>query len=198
MAAVHWRWLAFHRCEDSRTVWGYKAPAMLMADGRKWHDQIGLLLRGPCVHNFCGGLHAAACGCYCVLALVSRIHIKFLSLSLYEKNNFALSFRPWVRIPEDEKETPLSSDGDDNPDISDYMGHFELGLVYKWDEYEFSFQGRENFAKHHGGFEIGFTFPLWGKLRGYTQFTSGYGESLIDYNHSQQRFGLGIALTNVL
>lgn len=124
----------------------------------------------------------------------NRIYLNFL----YEKDNFALSFKPWIRISEKEKELPLSSDGDDNPDISDYMGHFELGMVYKWDEYEFSFLGRENFAEHHGGLELGFTFPLWGRLRGYAQFSSGYGESLIDYNHSQERFGLGIALTNVL
>jgi len=124
----------------------------------------------------------------------NRIYLNFL----YEKDNLALSFKPWIRLPEDEKESLLASDGDDNPDISDYMGHFELGLIYKWEDYEISFKGRENFAEHHGGLELGFTFPLWGKLRGYAQYTNGYGESLIDYNHKQQRFGLGIALTNVL
>lgn len=118
---------------------------------------------------------------------------------LYEKRNFALSFKPWYRIPESEKENPASSDGDDNPDILDYMGHFELGMVYKFTpDYELSFRGRENFATHNGFAEIGITFPLWGKLKGYAQFSSGYGESLIDYNYNQHRIGIGIALTKIL
>ena len=124
----------------------------------------------------------------------NRLYLNFL----YEKNNFALSFRPWWRLPEDEKQTPLDSDGDDNPDIADYMGHFELATVYKWSDYEWAVKVRENFARHHGALELGLTFPLWGKLRGYVQYSAGYGESLIDYNHSQQRLGLGIALTNIL
>jgi len=124
----------------------------------------------------------------------NRVYLNFL----YEKDNFALSFRPWWRIPEDDKESELSAEGDDNPNIGDFMGHFELGMVYKWNDLEFSFKGRENFSTHKGGIELGTTFPLWGKLRGYIQYTAGYGESLIDYNHSQQRLGIGIALTNVL
>ena len=124
----------------------------------------------------------------------NRVYANFL----FEKNNFALSFKPWIRLKESKKEHPLSSDGDDNPDISDYMGHFELIIAHKWSDYVLSFEGRQNFSHHKGGMELSFTFPLWGKLRGYAQYTSGYGESLIDYNHSQQRFGLGIALTNLL
>ncbi|MGB1261846.1 MAG: phospholipase A [Cognaticolwellia sp.] len=124
----------------------------------------------------------------------NRVYFDFL----FEKGNFALSLRPWWRLPEDEKEFIRAADGDDNPDIGDFMGHFELGMVYKWDDYEFTFKGRENFTKHHGGLELGMTFPLWGKLRGFLQYTAGYGESLIDYNHSQQRIGIGIALTDVL
>lgn len=130
--------------------------------------------------------------------LLSRSWNRVYANFLFEKNNFALAFKPWWRIEEDEKDFEFDSDGDDNPDIDDYMGHFELSLAYKWRKYELSFKGRENFAEHHGGLELGFTFPLWGKLRGYLQYTDGYGESLIDYNHNQQRFGLGIALTNVL
>lgn len=124
----------------------------------------------------------------------NRVYASFL----FEKNNFALSFKPWIRLSESQKEDPLSSDGDDNPDISDYMGHFELIVAHKWSDYVLSFEGRQNFSHHKGGMELSFTFPLWGKLRGYAQYTAGYGESLIDYNHSQQRFGLGIALTNLL
>jgi len=125
----------------------------------------------------------------------NRIYVNYL----YEKRNFALSFRPWYRIPESEKSSPSDGQGDDNPDIIDYMGHFELGLVYKYNKnFELSFKGRNNFATHNGFVEVGATFPLWGKLKGYAQFSSGYGESLIDYNVNQKRFGIGIALTNLL
>jgi len=125
----------------------------------------------------------------------NRIYLNYL----YEKRNFALSFRPWYRIPESEKSSPNDGQGDDNPDIIDYMGHFELGMVYKHSsDFEFSFKGRDNFATHKGFVEFGVTFPLWGKVKGYAQMSSGYGESLIDYNVNQKRFGIGIALTNLL
>ncbi len=125
----------------------------------------------------------------------NRIYLNYL----YEKRNFALSLRPWYRMPESEKTSPSDSKGDDNPDILDYMGHFELGMLYKYDsDYEFSFIGRNNFATHKGFVEFGVTFPLWGKLKGYAQISNGYGESLIDYNVNQKRFGIGIALTNLL
>ncbi|MFT4926029.1 MAG: phospholipase A1 [Phenylobacterium sp.] len=124
----------------------------------------------------------------------NRIYTNFL----YEKDNFALSFRPWVRITEDEKIDQFDPKGDDNPDIDDYLGHFQLGMVYQWKDFEFSARGRQNFATHKGSAEFGLTFPLWGKLRGYATTFTGYGESLIDYNYNQTRFGLGIALNNVL
>jgi len=124
----------------------------------------------------------------------NRTYVNFL----FEKDNFALSFQPWWRIPESDKEYLLDPKGDDNPDISDYLGYFQLAATYKWEHYEFSFKGHENFSTHNGGMELGLTFPLWGKLRGYVQYTNGYGESLIDYNHSQQRLGIGFALTNFL
>lgn len=131
--------------------------------------------------------------------LLSRSWNRLYVTYLYEKRNFALSLRPWYRIPESEKSDPLSSEGDDNPDILDYMGHFELGMVYKFHQnYEFSVKARENFATHNGFIEFGVTFPLWGKLKGYAQVSSGYGESLIDYNYNQNRLGLGIALTDIL
>jgi phospholipase A1 len=125
----------------------------------------------------------------------NRVYVTFL----FEKNNFAFSLRPWYRIPEGDKVTSHETIGDDNPDIDKYMGHFELGLAYDWRKnYEISLKFRENFAVHHGAIELGFTFPLWGKLRGYAQYFNGYGESLIDYNYKQQRFGIGFALTDLL
>ena len=117
---------------------------------------------------------------------------------LFEKNEFAMSIKPWVRLSEENKEYPLDPNGDDNPDIEDFMGNFELGMVYKWNDFELSFKGRQNFETHYGAAEFGLTFPLWGKLRGYATAFNGYGESLIDYNYSQTRFGIGISLNNVL
>jgi len=117
---------------------------------------------------------------------------------LYEKDRFALSFRPWYRLNEEPKAFEFDPDGDDNPDIEDFMGHFELGMVYKWEQMELGFMGRRNFSTDNGSAELNLTFPLWGKLRGYATAFNGYGESLIDYNHKQTRLGIGISLNDIL
>ncbi|MEL0067129.1 MAG: phospholipase A [Gammaproteobacteria bacterium] len=124
----------------------------------------------------------------------NRIYLDWL----FEYHDFALSFKPWYRIPEEQKTDPFASDGDDNPDIEDFMGYFQLGMAYKWDEYEFHLIGHQNFSTMRGGAQLGVTFPLWGRLRGYLQYFGGYGESMIDYNHSQHRIGIGFALTDLL
>lgn len=124
----------------------------------------------------------------------NRVYTQFL----FEKDNFAFSIRPWMRLKEDEKRFLLDSEGDDNPDIEDYLGHFELSLAYKWYNVEFNFKGRQNFSTHYGAAELGLTFPLFGKVRGYAAAFRGYGESLIDYDYSQTRFGIGISFNNIL
>lgn len=117
---------------------------------------------------------------------------------LFEKDQFAFSLRPWVRIHESSKAYPEDPDGDDNPDIEEYLGHFEVTTVYKWNQMEFSFTGRNNMATNKGAAELSVVFPLWGKLQGYATAFTGYGESLIDYDHKQTRFGIGISLNSFM
>ncbi|WP_199610211.1 phospholipase A [Flocculibacter collagenilyticus] len=122
----------------------------------------------------------------------NRIYVNLL----YEHGNFAMSFKPWWRINENPKESPFAARGDDNPDINEFLGYYEAELAYKWHDLEFHSLFRSNFASHKGAVQLGFTFPLVGTLRGYAQYFSGYGESLIDYNHAQQRLGIGVALNS--
>lgn len=130
--------------------------------------------------------------------LLSRSWNRVYSGLFWERGKLALSFKPWYRLSEDEKEFEFDPDGDDNPDIEDFYGKFELGAVYRWGDFEFSGMGRKNFSTSKGAIRLGFTFPLWGKLRGYAVAFDGYGDSLIDYNYSQTRFGIGIALNPFL
>ncbi|QOL26705.1 phospholipase A [Thalassotalea sp. LPB0316] len=123
----------------------------------------------------------------------NRAYLNFL----WEKDDFALSLRPWYRFKEKEKEFILDPDGDDNPDILDYMGHYELAMSYQWNTLAFGFIGRYNFATHNGSGELGVTFPIYGKLKGYANVFTGYGESLIDYNHNQTRVGLGFTVNDL-
>lgn len=129
---------------------------------------------------------------------LSRSWNRLYTALLFEKQNFGLSLRPWVRLSEEDKQFPLDPSGDDNPDIDEFMGHFELSMAYRWHEYELTFMGRQNFSTQNGAAELGFTFPLWGRMRGYATAFTGYGDSLIDYNYNQTRFGIGVALTSNL
>lgn len=115
--------------------------------------------------------------------------------SVVERGDLALSFKPWFRISEDDS-------SDDNPDITDYLGHYEIRAAYKWKEHVFSAMSRNNLESgfENGAVELGWSFPLWNYpyLKGYVQYFTGYGESLIDYDRYVNRIGIGIALTDWL
>ena len=117
---------------------------------------------------------------------------------VWERWRYVFHFKTWWRIPEDEKLDPLDADGDDNPDIEDYMGNFEFTVVYRNFDQEVSVLLRNNFDQddNRGALQLDWTFPLEGRYRGYLQLFSGYGESLIDYDRYQERFGIGIKLTD--
>ena len=121
----------------------------------------------------------------------NRVYANFV----FAKGNFAIGFKPWIRFSED-------ASSDDNPDITDYLGHYELRAGYKWNEQVFSVMSRNNLESgfDRGAFEFGWSFPLWKYpyLKGYIQYFRGYGESLIDYNHRVNRIGIGISLTDWL
>jgi len=119
---------------------------------------------------------------------------------IWERWRYVFHLKAWWRIPEDEKDDPLDPDGDDNPDIEDYMGNFEFTVVYRQAEHEYSAQLRNNldFDENYGALQLDWTFPLSGRFRGYLQYFNGYGESLIDYDAHIQRIGIGILLTDLL
>jgi phospholipase A1 len=107
------------------------------------------------------------------------------------RGNLSLSIKPWYRIPED-------SEDDNNPDITDYLGHYELMGTYKWEQHAFRIMSRNNvesgFSK--GAVQLSWSFPIldWPYLKGYVQYFNGYGESMIDYNQHSNSIGVGISM----
>lgn len=104
-------------------------------------------------------------------------------------NNFGLTLKPWYRLPE-------KSDDDDNPNITRYLGNFEAVASYRLLNHTVSMLARSTYDVKRGFAQFDWSFPLQDKLKGYVQFTTGYGESLIDYNHKQNTFGIGISLSD--
>ena len=106
-------------------------------------------------------------------------------------DNFSLTIKPWYRLPED-------ADDDDNPHITDYLGNFEAVASYRLNKHTLSVLARSTSDLNRGFAQFDWSFPLQGKLKGYVQFTTGYGESLIDYNHHQNTIGIGVLLSDWL
>ncbi len=129
--------------------------------------------------------------------LLSRSWNRLMVRSVFERGNYVLALTPWYRLPEREQRYPGDPDGDDNPDISDYMGHFEANTAYKYNDHIFSMMLRNNLSTDNGAVELGWTFPVTTNLRGYLRYFEGYGHSLIDYNVRQQVFGIGIIFTDL-
>ena len=115
-------------------------------------------------------------------------------------DNMIWNLRAWYRIPEHDKVGENDSAGDDNPNIENYMGYGELGLLWKLnDDHNIDFMLRNNFkSDNKGAIKAGWSFPLSTHLRGYVEYFNGYGESLIYYNENISRIGIGVKLTDWL
>jgi len=102
----------------------------------------------------------------------------------------------WFRLPENKDLPRTDPRRDDNPDIQDYYGYSELHIEQEL------FRGhvinglfRLNPATGRGAVNLQYTIPgpydnfFWSFY-----VWNGYGESLLDYNRSVTRVGLGISI----
>jgi len=119
---------------------------------------------------------------------ISRSWNRLFANLIFEKGNVVFSIKPWIIV----------GDLAGNEDIQDYMGNIEFSGVYKWNRHTIGLMLRNNlqsgFSK--GTFQVDWSFPIYKRLRGYTQYFNGYGESLIDYNVHNNTLGVGLAFTD--
>lgn len=123
----------------------------------------------------------------------SRSWNRLYALTGWEWNNVtSLMGRVWWRVPEN-----ISKD--DNPNITDYLGHADM--VLRWEPNDkseaISLLLRNNlaFRNNRGYAQIDWATPVnaGDSSRFHIQLSSGYGETLIDYNHYQTTLGFGFS-----
>jgi phospholipase A1 len=122
----------------------------------------------------------------------SRSWNRVYAQGAWEWDNLAVLARGWWRVPENALK-------DDNPDIIHYMGRGDVLLRWEPDSRAQSvallLRNNLNFNQNLGFMQLDWSMPvaLGTAARMHAQITSGYGESLIDYNHRQTTFGLGFS-----
>lgn len=111
-------------------------------------------------------------------------------------NKWTAVGKVWQRVRED-------AENDDNPHIENYLGRGELTLNWAPDWKLFSksvwsmrLRHSLNRSQPHGSVQLEWAIPFAHapKYRFFLQAFRGYGESMIDYNHAQTTFGMGLGL----
>lgn len=122
---------------------------------------------------------------------LSRSWNRVVAQFAWEGKNTSVVFKPWLRLQE-------SADVDDNPGIENYVGRGELLVAYGKGRHDLSCQARHSMRfgdNNRGSIQLSYAFRIWDHLKFHTQFFTGYGESMIDYNHRQTTLGFGLSLT---
>jgi len=117
----------------------------------------------------------------------------------YRWKRMVLYGQVWYRISEDEcaKRAPGC---DDNPDITDFLGYGKVDFYLQLSEASkpqlMHVMVGGNAATGKGRASVSYSFPGKSKdLFWYVRAYHGYGESLLDYNRSITRVGLGFSFT---
>lgn len=117
----------------------------------------------------------------------NRIYVK----GQLSHGRWHLRVQPWLIIHDS---TMLQH----NPDIGHYLGYGRWILSYRWGRQSVALLSRNNLTSgfSRGFWQLSWSFPLFHELTGYVQASAGYGQSLIEYDHSTTAVGIGIALNN--
>jgi len=138
----------------------------------------------------------------------SRSWNRLFLATLWQWDSLFLKVEGWYRIPEDKKSeafyegTDLGAPGDDNPDITDYLGYGEIELKYLYGKQQFNLLLRNNldFNENKGAIQLDYTAPFFNSNHTfwYVKLFNGYGESLIDYDNSVTKISIGFAFSRGL
>lgn len=131
---------------------------------------------------------------------LSRSWNRIIGGLTFQHRDLVWSAELWWRFPEHAKQSAIDPDGDDNPHIERYVGQGQIGLLWKTSRnHNLGLQFRNNLrSDNRGSIKLGWSFPFSDRLRGYLQIFNGYGESLISYDRSSSRIGIGILLSDLL
>ncbi len=106
----------------------------------------------------------------------------------WEWDRLSVLARVWHVIPESD---------DDNPNIRKYMGSGDVAARYETAGRYITYAlARRNLSSGRGFLELDWATPpldVLGGFKFFLQLTTGYGETLIDYNHHQTTIGAGLA-----
>jgi phospholipase A1/A2 len=110
----------------------------------------------------------------------------------FERGEFGVNWRVHRRVDE-------SRADDDNPDLTNLIGRGEIVATWLPGLATAALAWRTNLRSlDRGSLQLDLTYPVDSDepagLRWYVQVFSGYGETLLDYNHRQTTLGLGLSL----
>jgi phospholipase A1 len=116
----------------------------------------------------------------------NRLYIR----GYFQWNNFFGELTVWHRIEEDYATN-------DNPDIEDFYGQGSLEIAYIREKLLTRVTMRQSFKSGHfsGELEMSHPLPLSDNVFFYLQASTGYGQSLIDYDRHVNQVGFGLSIS---
>lgn len=121
---------------------------------------------------------------------ISRSWNRMMFQMAFERDNFQIYLKPWLRLDGGKE--------DDNPEIVDYIGRAETTVIYKKNGTTISalITNSLSFKDNRGSLQLNYLYPIKNTLRAHLQIFTGYGESLIDYNHFQTTASIGLSFVD--
>lgn len=106
-----------------------------------------------------------------------------------ESEDLQIYINPWIRLNDDEDENPL---------ITSYIGNGSITGIYRLKKHKFYAIATNSFSlkNNRGSIEFNYMYPINNGLNMHAQLFSGYGETLVDYNHYQNTIGIGVSFVN--
>ncbi|MEJ2467518.1 MAG: phospholipase A [Campylobacterales bacterium] len=109
--------------------------------------------------------------------------------AVFQFGSVFTEFKLWHRIPDEGQ--------DDNPDLVDYLGHGSLQFMLPYGKSITTLKLRQNVETGKGAQELSWSYPVTSQedVYLYVKGFSGYGESLIDYDHYVTKFSVGFSFS---